>query len=582
LKPAKRGLLQVLQVTFGSARFLEFQQVDHDHWRIGRPASVATCSGVMSKVVPMRTSFPALAWARLPEEICSNPAGRPRRLPKDPFDAFYRDLKEGKVLGAAAAVAARCLRYATVATAKGHLFDSAPMRSLDVKPELEQIIGGHLDSSLTPAAVIAIAEAIAMSKDKPLAAWCAAYLISIAVSQNFTSSIQTPSVYRLKHLQAFPAAADACKIFYGDKARLSTKAGPERRQYDPSSVSGLSLWLKNKAHPFTVIVDRAGGDQFNRCIENNTLKIALIQLNQSLAELCITWLSDESAQEPRFFGVQPKNTRQQIDVACARLKQAVAAGAGIALLPELTMTEEAAKEIGDKLATPETIIPASADYRTLCVAVTGSFHHVDDQKRRNTTLIQFPRTAKPALEPRRHSKSGVFRYESPRLGLEAFAYDETRAAAAEAAMEDAQSKGTKLPSEDFREDVEPSHEIRVYIGEKFSVVVVICADLLNTTFRDVVSMVSPSLVLVCNMTPTLDPFETVAHELILRCRATFVSVNNPAQHPSGAVPGAMVGMPLRDRNDRVKYEDFGPGEIMLFDVQKHTLERWTEPRAKRE
>jgi hypothetical protein len=54
-----------------------------------------------------------------------------------------------------------------------------------------------------------------------------------------------------------------------------------------------------------------------------------------------------------------------------------------------------------------------------------------------------------------------------------------------------------------------------------------------------------------------------------------VSVNNPAQHPSGAVSGAMVGMPLRDPNERVKYKDFGPGEIMLFDVRKHTLERWT-------
>ena len=499
---------------------------------------------------------------------------------RDPFDVLCAKLKSTESLGVHV-VAEACLQYATKATARGHvLFDSAPVRSLDERGELARIIGGKRGAAFAPGELSAIAEVLKKSTNKPLAAWCVAHLISLAIDQDFTAAfIDRPPVYALKHLQAFPVVAHGCNNLYGKDSRLSTRSGTERKQYDPSSVSGLSLWHRDRAtRPFSVIIDKAGGDEFNRCLENNTLKVALIQLNESLDDLCITTLSDEADPEPTFFGVHPKEEKKQIQAATNRLEQAVTAGAGIALLPELTMTEDAEKEIGESLAGQ--IIPDGADQRILRGVVSGSFHHVDDKgAQRNSTVIRFPR-ADPALQPRRHSKSGAFYFSSPRLSLEATVCDPKRSADARAAIEELAAKAPKAtkPTElRFREDVEASHGIRVYLGARFSVVVVICADLLTPTFRDVLKMLSPSLVLVCNMTETLQPFEDAAHELILGCQATLASVNNPAEHLQGSVKGALIGMPLSDEQRRIQRADFDKarkGEILLFDVRGCRLEHW--------
>jgi len=494
---------------------------------------------------------------------------------RDHFEVLCEKLKSGKLLGVHL-VAAACMQFATKATSRGHVFDSAPVRGLDVRGELATIIGGKRGAAITSEETSAIAEVLKKSENKPLAAWCVAHLISLAVDEDFTAGFTSaPPVYGLKHLQAFPVVANGCVNLYGKDSGLSTRSGTERKQYDPSSVGGLSLWHRDRAtRPFNVIIDKAGGDEFNCCFENNTLKIALIQLNESLDDLCITTLSDETDPEPTFFGVYPKDKRKQIEAATDRLEQAVVAGAGIALLPELTMTEDAEKEIGESLAGQ--IIPDGTDRPILRGVVSGSFHHRDEGQQRNSTVIRFPRTD-PALEPRRHSKSGAFYFSSPRLFLEKTTCDTGRANAAEAALKKLGPEALRLPPERFREDVKPSHEIRVFLGAKFSVVVVICADLLTPTFRDVLKMLSPSLVLVCNMTETLQPFLDAAHELILGCQATLASVNNPAEHLEGPVKGALIGMPLRDEQRRIQTADFDKarkGEILLFDVRGCRLEHW--------
>jgi hypothetical protein len=491
---------------------------------------------------------------------------------KDYFDELDSKLNSGRLL-AAKKVAEACLQFATKATNRGRVFNAAPMRALIGQTNLAAIIGGDRRSGFTADEVAAIAREIAGSDDRPLAAWVAAHLISIATLQDFTSFIDTQPVYRLKHLQAFPVVANACKNLYGEDVRLSTKSGYERQQYDPHMVSGLSLWLRDRTtRPFEVTVDRPGGDDFNRCLLNNTLRIALIQLNPNLSELCIETLSDEKDTDHHFFGLHPIDEPKQIDAACKGLEEAVAARAGIALLPELAMTEDAEQKVGTKLGPP--IIPSGTDQGTLRVVVSGSFHHVDDEnKQRNSTLIRFPR-ASPPLKPRCHSKSGAFFYKSPRLFLQTMDCDATRAADAYAELGKLGAGMFKLRGEDFRENVEPTRKIRLYLGEKFSVVVVICADILTTTIRDIVERLSPSLVLVCNMTNNLDQFVSVAHELIVACQATTVSVNNPAHHLE-PVKGALAGMPLRDHACRVKVEDVKPGEILLFDVRGRKFERWS-------
>ena len=128
---------------------------------------------------------------------------------------------------------------------------------------LAHIIGGHRQSGFAPQEVSTIADVLKRSTNKPLAAWCVAHLTSIAVSQNFTQPTDTQPLYRLKHLQAFPVIAHGCNTLYKRKSGLSTRSGYERRQYDPSTVSGLSLWWDDRStRPFKVYIDRAAGDEF--------------------------------------------------------------------------------------------------------------------------------------------------------------------------------------------------------------------------------------------------------------------------------------------------------------------------------
>lgn len=487
------------------------------------------------------------------------------------FKALYNGLKDGPLDGAFEVVAA-CLRYATLCTEAGYIFDSARWRGVDVIRELEKHIGGLDRPLLHPEKLRAIANTLEKSRDKPMAAWSTANLISIAIWQDFFADSRMPSEHKLENLEAFPIHAKGCNTLYGTKKGLSTRPGPDRSQNDPSAVSGLALWRENRNKPYKVIIDRVGGEQFDACLDDdNTLKIALIQPNKYLLELCVTTVSDPSDPDPHFFGLQPRYEKAQIDIAIKGLKVAEKAGAGIALLPELTMTESAVKEIGAQLAKPGNILPPNADHRTLRVVVSGSYHHEDAQgARRNSTRVQFPRHSDPTMY-RQHSKSGKFVHRIQRVFLEMMSTDPMVVDAAVKAHNAGTASTTEVA---FREDVEYPYEIRLFIGQKFSAVVVICADLLSETFRDVVKEICPSLVLVCNMTKTVDPFKDVAHELILACQATLVSVNNPAMWldaaaPGGSVgvPGVLVAMPLSgDQKEDVHKRNFANAkQIIIFD-----------------
>jgi len=132
----------------------------------------------------------------------------------------------------------------------------------------------------------------------------------------------------------------------------------------------------------------------------------------------------------------------------------------------------------------------------------------------------------------------------------------------------------------FREDIEPENKIRLFTGAQFSVVVVVCADLLNKDFRRALEALKPSLVLVCNMTEKQGDFASAAHALILACQATLVAANNPARWwkfvgiPGKCVPGAMVGMPVREASKRVVEANVPRNKIIIFDLDARALQRY--------
>jgi hypothetical protein len=114
----------------------------------------------------------------------------------DHFRTLYdglRGLNDCSLLSAFE-VAEACLRYATLSTADGHVFDLAPVRALDVKSKIESHVGGHISSGFDPKDLEAIAEAIARSENKPLAAWYTADRISMAISQSFAAGMDDSTI----------------------------------------------------------------------------------------------------------------------------------------------------------------------------------------------------------------------------------------------------------------------------------------------------------------------------------------------------------------------------------------------------
>jgi hypothetical protein len=492
-------------------------------------------------------------------------------------DASFGILSKAlKSLVGAADVAAACLRYATVrANAAGYVFDSTGERTLGVRPLLVKHIGGHLSGFLHPDAVAGILDAIAQSTDRPLAAWCAAHLISLAMGQDFYSSVDLGSVHRLKHLEPVPVPAGAAVALYGGPRGLSAKPTPERRRNDPSSVGGLALWRANRVHPYQVVIDREGGEQFSSCLKQRSLRIALIQPNRSLGELCLQSLSPKNHEVPWFFGIRPHDEGEQVDRVTAGLKHAVAAGAGIALLPELVMTESTVASIAQRLGEPGQVLEPDTDAQILRVVVSGSFHHLDEGVRRNSVRVHFPRA--DSVLDRQHSKSGYFSMTASRAALEAMTCEHsstsTSTSTSRSPSPAAAPDPASLQEAEFRENVTPTNEIRLYLGARFSAVVVICADLLDQQLVEAVKSVAPSIVLVCNMTEKYADFADVARELIRVSQTTTVAVNNPADWVDGV--GALVGKPLRKDKDRTTTADFPDADhILFFDFEDRALKEW--------
>lgn len=498
-------------------------------------------------------------------------------------DDLHKDLTGP--LGGAFEVAEACLRFATSETRGGYPFDSAEWLNLAEDEGFSVLISEPLKANLDPVLVRNLAEAIKRSKQPPLAAWVAAHLISTWIEQSF-AAFDGPygPVYTLKDLQGFavPVPTKSAETLYGSGKNLSAQPGPDFYQHDPSAVNGLKLWLDEPLlhGKFKVTVDRTCGAQFDAAIGGDKkLKVALIQPNKSLLGLNVTTVSPESNKVPVFFGVGPRFPKEQTRKILKGLKLAEAAGAGIALLPELVMTEAEANNVAAAVGKAGNIIAPGAPPHTLRVVVSGSYHHVENEVdpktnqlrevRRNSTQIIFPYS----MHQRRHSKSGKFIYEAPQTFMEAWKrsrwiFDWKAVFAL--------MLGSRQ-SREFREGVEASTHITLFAGAQFSVVVVICADLLNKTLRRVLETLQPSLVLVCNMTPKQGDFISVAHALILACQSTLVSVNNPAKWLKSRgifqtpVAGGMAGLPAKDGKERILEAHVPSNKILIFDPEARKL-----------
>lgn len=452
-------------------------------------------------------------------------------------------------------VAEACLQFATQAsTAPGYVFNSSRYRGLDVKTAIDASIPGSTPTLLEPAELEGVATALESSKDCALAAWYVAFRIARSISQDFSAHLTAKtgaSVFTLEDQDVFCIPPEACTSLYGARS-FSERDDVDRYPFEPSHVPGLALWRADVHHPFSVVVDTEAGAQFSAALDDHdgSLSITLIQPNTSILEMFIDDFAPPEQPDRRFFGVRPLDREKQRETISDAISRAADPSAGIVLLPELVTTEHDAVAIGEQIAawtgnSDLTVLPR--------VIIGGSYHHEENGVRRNTTKVHFPSRTGPPVADRTYSKSAAFFMDFPTEVLEYLTDEAPR----------------YTGDVHFREDVEPSTEIRLYLGDNYSAIVVICSDLLDRTFLDVIRRLRPSLVLVCNMTYKSEGFVSVAHSLISHSQTTTVMVNNPGtwwpQSDKETLPppdGVIIGMPLA--RDRILTHSFGGERLVCF------------------
>ncbi|WP_287001875.1 hypothetical protein [Gordonia sp. UBA7860] len=449
-------------------------------------------------------------------------------------------------------VAEVCLIYATRSTASGHTFDTAAVRRLDVAPEITQLIGLTIASTIRVPVLSKLSELIAKSSDSPLAAWHAANVIAVGLNGTFEANEFSPDgaeIYDLVDMRAFPTHAQGCLALY-DPHDLSESPSPERfDQFNPSAVTGLSLWRNELASPFRVSIDRTRGRHFDTAIGENGLRIAIIQPNRDFSELNLgEWYKSRDAH--LFFGIRPSHPMTQYSVMKAGTEKAFAADAGIVVFPELVANRHIVRRLSTYLIGKNIKLRArlgkaldSNPYRSrLRVVVSGSYHHIDtDRKKRNSVKIHFPHGPN-RLGDGSHSKSGVFQLIAA---------------------------GTI-----HTEDIEASHQITLYHGKNYSVAVLICSDLLNATIQEILRRIRPTLLIVCNMTGKTSGFVSVADGLLAATQTTTVLANNPSQWITGNLhdPGTIVVLPAREHAKRIARHNFSsPTEVAIFDTSTRRI-----------
>lgn len=257
---------------------------------------------------------------------------------------------------------------------------------------------------------------------------------------------------------------------------------PERLDPRVDRLPNLRL-APSDLHHFEIDLDFSCQDSLGPVIDKKNLVLATCHPNKSLEEL--EPLNTDTPPDS-FFWFQPKDAKRQDRIVRALLEQAVAAGAGVVLFPELCLEAEAARRWLAELESPPPPVR---------LLVAGSHHAVVNGRRRNQALALL----RGRKEPLRHWK--IFRYVDKGLGRE-----------------------------DIYEDVP---RLTVYFSGGWSFAILICKDFLVDTVRQMLEALAVNLVLVPSMTGSATPFEGLVPLLTQTHQALVMMANSPAEE-SGA------------------------------------------------
>jgi hypothetical protein len=378
-------------------------------------------------------------------------------------------------------------------------------------------------------------ETLRQASDLAVAARALALGIDLAMQTHYKSAY--PTVYRqlcakkfirkLKKGDPYPTTSVDLAPMYGGKHGLSS---PRSRNAGTAfdSVDGLALWRS----PLRAIYDTEAGVRLDHALgQRQGIDILAVSPNGHVSDLDLLG----AVKGNTFFGVKVLDIKRQDDVVQDALRAAARRkGVSIVVTPELSSTPQTLNVIEQNTAggQPPIVIAGGAH-----VTVKGK------QLNRLSTIYTGP---KPLVVD--HDKIGEYVF-----------------------------------ADQWKEDIDRSTELCIHAGTNWSMIPLICADLLEGAVVEAVGDLCPRLVVVASMTTKTGDFEDSMGAVIRKSQALIVMVNGPHESydKKGPVKAhiVVVGMPLQKSGRRrlSPRPAHKPPYMVLVSSQKRSLTSVEQP-----
>lgn len=306
----------------------------------------------------------------------------------------------------------------------------------------------------------------------------------------------------------FPVVAHPVKRIFGD----DLNSRPERHSPHVSALPHLRI--APPLGPFDVVLSFEHADLFRALDRGDRIGVG------------IPWASDQdhdrdacgSAEQPRFFNVRPRQSLEQGVVLGRVLDAAEAEAISVLVLPELCI-DAYGQEVVERWCQR----PA----RKLDVLAAGSRHLEEAGVRRNRATV-FVRNAPPFT----HDKFTPF----------------------------IMRKGET----EVREDIATAPaRITIHYSEGWSVVVLVCKDLLDERVAPLLEQLRVRLVLVPAFSERTAPFRARLEELACGAQAIVVVANTPASDDCDAM---VIALPLEHSSVRTVPAPVAPETVRWVEL----------------
>jgi hypothetical protein len=307
--------------------------------------------------------------------------------------------------------------------------------------------------------------------------------------------------HELKENDPYPTPSVDLDAMYGD---VGFSRRPRRNAATAvDRVGGLALWPSASNQPLRVIYDLDAGAYLDSALaRRKTVSILAVVPNRDFGEF-----QPDEVSAKGFFHMHPLNTLDQNTRIGNGLQKAIDLDVDIMVTPELSSTDDTVPSIRAALAKVGAGGPR--------VVIVGGMHietNTTFPKRRNRMSTIYAEPNSPVFE---HDKIGEY-VAGP-----------------------------------WEEDIDRSTELRIHAGINWSMVTLICADLLDDAVVDAVADLCPQLVIVPSMSSKTGDFEMSMGAVIRKTQALVMVVNGPYDWPCmkpppnrTQVPIVVVGMPF--------------------------------------